>query len=224
MAERHGGRTIFFGEHGQVTPRDITVDLPLLGDHAVQNALAAFAVGRALGMEPCDINAALVNLKPEKGRLCKLPGSMGQHSSTTPTTPRPPRHWRRWTCCETYTRHAPLLFLGDMMELGGPSNFEHVRILEAALTRCDDVYPVGALMGEAARQVGLEGNHFESSRRAALALREEAKITVRFGDVVLVKGSQGARMERISRVLLSEEVLPGEVLPRQDVSWLAGEQ
>ena len=224
MAERHGGRTIFFGEHGQVTPRDLTVDLPLLGNHAVQNALAAFAVGRALGLEPCDINAALVTLKPEKGRLQKLPGINGITLVDDSYNASPASTLAALDVLQDLHATRAIAFLGDMLELGGPSHVEHVRILEAALDRCDDVYPVGPLMGKAARQVGLFGNHFESSREAALALREEDMSMVRFGDVVLVKGSQGTRMERISRALLSEEVIPEEVLPRQDAPWLAGEQ
>ena len=39
------------------------------------------------------------------------------------------------------------------------------------------------------------------------------------GDVLLVKGSQGMRMERISAALLHPDLDPADVLPRQSESW-----
>ncbi len=41
------------------------------------------------------------------------------------------------------------------------------------------------------------------------------------GDAFLVKGSQGLRMERVSVALLSPDLDPTDVLPRQTEAWKA---
>ena len=48
------GEHLLFGvaPDAQITPLDITANLPLLGDHVIYMALAAFAAGTAMGMEP----------------------------------------------------------------------------------------------------------------------------------------------------------------------------
>ncbi|MDE2116864.1 MAG: hypothetical protein KGI79_03240, partial [Patescibacteria group bacterium] len=58
--------------------------------------------------------------------------------------------------------------------------------------------------------------HFDTSNEAAAALRD----MVRAGDVILVKGSQSMRMERISKALLADSSSAADVLPRQEKEWL----
>ena len=43
---------------------------------------------------------------------------------------------------------------------------------------------------------------------------------VRAGDLILVKGSQGKRMERIVREIMAEPNRAGDMLVRQSVLWL----
>lgn len=54
---------------------DATVELPMGGDHNVQNATAAFAVGLAAGMSVADVTRALNEFRGVPGRLESVPGA-----------------------------------------------------------------------------------------------------------------------------------------------------
>ncbi len=57
---------------------------------------------------------------------------------------------------------------------------------------------------------------FENSIDAAYAIKNE----VSQGDVILVKGSQGARMERVSKALMENPERASQLLVRQSKVWL----
>jgi UDP-N-acetylmuramyl pentapeptide synthase len=69
-----------------------------------------------------------------------------------------------------------------------------------------------------ARYAGLPQDHVLSFPDSIQAGEYLAGI-VRAGDVVLVKGSQSMRMERVSVALLADSTKAGEVLVRQDEEW-----
>jgi len=105
--------------------------------------------------------------------------------------------------------------LGDMLELGRYSVLEHERIGTLAGASADVIAAVGIRSRAFATASGrTETIRFDSSASAASALAEE----VRSGDVVLVKGSQSVRTERIVRALLanSEDAVR---LVRQEKKW-----
>ena len=115
--------------------------------------------------------------------------------------------------------------LGDMMELGKYSVDEHKKIgTEAAAA----LGPNGILVtaglrsratAEEALKSGMPGDSvrpFASSEEAAVFLRS----IVQSGDVILVKGSQSSRMERVSKALLREPEKSSLLLPRQEREWL----
>jgi len=54
---------------------DATVELPMGGDHNVQNATAAFAVGLAAGLSVADVTKALKTFRGVPGRLQAVPGT-----------------------------------------------------------------------------------------------------------------------------------------------------
>jgi UDP-N-acetylmuramoyl-tripeptide--D-alanyl-D-alanine ligase len=94
-----------------------------------------------------------------------------------------------------------VVFLGDMLELG-PTGPDLHRETGAKLGgRADVVVGVGSLgklISEGARKAGIkEAHEFEDSTAAAGA----APSLVKEGDAVLVKGSRGARMERVVEAL-----------------------
>lgn len=110
--------------------------------------------------------------------------------------------------------------LGDMLELGRYSRQEHERVGQLAATSVDIVVAVGpraCAIAEAARASGMSEDRalmFDTSYDAAETLRE----MVAEGDIVLVKGSQSIRTERIVERLL-DDPKDAELLVRQDKEW-----
>ncbi|MDP1689750.1 MAG: UDP-N-acetylmuramoyl-tripeptide--D-alanyl-D-alanine ligase [bacterium] len=106
--------------------------------------------------------------------------------------------------------------LGDMLELGRYSVAEHERIAILAGESANVIITVGIrARGFATIPKSAEILQFDNSRTAATALAA----FVSEGDVVLVKGSQSIRTERIVEALLAD---PHDVakLVRQEKKWL----
>ena len=99
------------------------------------------------------------------------------------------------------TRRARLcLVLGDMLELGELSRREHAA-LAGEIAGADAVIAVGpemVVLVEQAAKSGLIISHFGTSAEAATPARD----AVCPGDVVLVKGSRGMKLERIVDAVL----------------------
>lgn len=112
--------------------------------------------------------------------------------------------------------------LGDMLELGRHSVEEHERIGKAAAAAADLVIAVGvrakglASAALAAGKKEAEVRSFDDSTAAALALPG----FIQKSDVVLIKGSQSIRMERITAALLANPERDTPRLPRQERAWL----
>ncbi|HEY1041954.1 MAG TPA: UDP-N-acetylmuramoyl-tripeptide--D-alanyl-D-alanine ligase [Candidatus Paceibacterota bacterium] len=117
-------------------------------------------------------------------------------------------------------RSRRIAVLGDMLELGRYSVEEHRRVGTLAATGADVVVAVGIrarAIAEAARDAGLPQDKvlsFDSSKDAAEALAG----VVGKGDVVLVKGSQGIRTERVAAALLHDEADRAKLV-RQEREW-----
>ena len=111
--------------------------------------------------------------------------------------------------------------LGDMLELGRYSAAEHIRIGHIAKESVDLLITVGPraqAIGEAALADGMpEGSvfAFNNSIDASEAIGDH----LQEGDVVLVKGSQGVRLERITEALLADSSDASELV-RQEKEWL----
>ena len=114
-----------------------------------------------------------------------------------------------------------VVVLGDMLELGRYSIAEHAHIGHLAKEVSDVLVTVGHRakgISDAALADGMTENtvtHFDTSVEAAVHVEGLLKE----GDVVLVKGSQGIRMERIVRPLLAD-FADTKNLVRQDAEWL----
>src|SRR3990167_8452728 len=104
--------------------------------------------------------------------------------------------------------------LGDMLELGKHTDEAHQRAGEVARERSDVLITVGP------RSKVMEGDfHFSNSREAG----EFLKTFVKKGDLILVKGSQGMRLERAVEAILLDQENKANLLVRQESEWLARE-
>ena len=103
-------------------------------------------------------------------------------------------------------RSRKVAVLGDMLELGRYSVAEHAHVGHIAKQTLDMLVTVGHRakgIGETAIEDGMRASsvhHFETSLEAAAHIES----LLEDKDVVLVKGSQGIRLERVMRVLLAD--------------------
>ena len=113
-------------------------------------------------------------------------------------------------------RGRKIAVLGDMLELGRYSVTEHARIGALARLSADLVAAVGvrARAYAAAPGSGAEVIVFDNSTVAAPAIAQ----MLAPGDVVLVKGSQSLRMERVVERLLADPA-DRKLLVRQERAW-----
>lgn len=195
-----------------------------LGTPAVYAALAGASVGLSLGMNLVDIASGLSEFRTEPGRLNLLTGIKGT-----------------WIIDDTYNS-APAsamaaldvlmnidcdgdrwAVLGDMLELGSETEAGHRAVgKRAAELGVDYLVTVGERSMDtlsAAREKGMSEDKsfsFDTSREAGKFLQDRMEQ----GDVLLIKGSQGMRMEFAVKEIMGEPRLARELLCRQDESWV----
>jgi UDP-N-acetylmuramoyl-tripeptide--D-alanyl-D-alanine ligase len=173
-------------------------ELPILGEHMVRNALLAVAAGITFGMALDECAQGLGKIQLTKGRLeHKVVRGIQILDDTYNASPDSVSAALR-TLAALPTAGRRIAVLGRMGELGAESERGHRRVGEvAAETRIDCLVGVGEeaqWIADTASRGGVErvvkvGNTDE----ATAVLRDLAKP----GDVVLVKGSRSAKMERI---------------------------
>lgn len=177
------------------------VDLPVPGAHMVENALLALAAGRAFGVTLAEGAAALAACRLTAGRLERRTlGGIHFLDDSYNANPDSMRAALR-TLAALPTTGARLAVLGRMGELGAEAEAGHRAVGEAAAeAKLDTLIAVGAeahWIAEAARAAGLGTtgaiHHVADTTAAAELLASLAHP----GDLVLLKGSRAARMERV---------------------------
>lgn len=114
--------------------------------------------------------------------------------------------------------------LGDMLELGELATSSHEEVGRAvAASGVDMLVCCGTLahvVADAAKSAGMPGDRiftFAKSPESGLFIQDQ----LRPGDVILIKGSQGSRMEKVTKELMAEPLRAAELLVRQTAEWLA---
>jgi len=188
--------------------------------HQVYSVLAGVAVGLIFKMNLIEISEALKNYEAPVGRLRLLRGIKNS-----------------WVLDDTYNSSPSstlgalellakmpgrkIAAIGDMLELGSFTEEAHRRAGAKAAEVAEIILAVGEraifLADEAKKQGAPKEKifHFASAEEAGHLLQD----IMQEGDVILVKGSQGIRMEKVVKEIMAEPEKARNLLVRQEESW-----
>ncbi len=207
-----------------VTPtRSFEARVPAVGATHVSSCLAAIAVAETLKIETDLVVKGLGQYRPVPGRLNVLAGLKRSILIDDTYNSAPDSMHEALQLFARFPGTHKIAVLGDMLELGGLSDEAHALVgTEVAHIAPSHLVTVGAggkIMAEAAVANGYPDEQvvsFDSSDEARLTVQD----LIREGSVVLVKGSQGMRMEIISKEIMAEPMRATELLCRQYGKWL----
>jgi UDP-N-acetylmuramoyl-tripeptide--D-alanyl-D-alanine ligase len=206
----------------------------VFGRNHVYASLAALALSSGLNFNMLDAANALKNYEVPPGRMRLLKG-INETLIIDDTYNSSP------FACESALRtlgeikygNRKIAILGDMLELGRHTLSAHKNIGFIAKQNLIGENDKLIVVGQRAKGIK-EGAMEDHPAVADLGMRGEnilefldsnetanfIKTFVEKGDVILVKGSQGMRMERIVAALLLDQENKNKLLVRQDAEWL----
>ena len=224
IAEKHTPNVIGFGNtdvsasHLDVEPErsefklDIgsqvhDINLPLAGEHNVNNALAAAACAHALNIDISDIVVGLENARPAKGRLnSQLLGMHRLIDDTYNANPHSVRAAAKVLAAQTGTQ---VMVLGDIGELGEAAISEHQSLGRTIATTginvllCVGQYAPYTVAG--AQEISAINAHAFADKDSLLAyLQSYLQAQQAQPCTVLFKGSRSMEMETLINALVEE--------------------
>lgn len=206
------------GTSFRLNNRTTRVFVPMIGRHNAMNALAAIAVAKRFGLPEEDVIASLATSSKPEMRMQRMDAGgitiLNDCYNANPASMR--------AGIETFLEFEPaarngrrVAILGDMRELGDTSERYHRelgRLVAHWKDEIDAVYCVGECskwIVDDAKSHGFSSaiERFANSELAAKAIARK----VRRGDLVLVKGSRGIKLERVVEQLVGGTKLKSAV-------------
>jgi UDP-N-acetylmuramyl pentapeptide synthase len=203
--------------------RQLKVTVPVVGTAHTEAILAAFAVCEALQMETELILKGLASYRGMPGRLNILSGIKRSILIDDTYNAAPLSTTEALHLLGRFDSDHKAAVLGDMLELGDETDAAHAEIGKLAaslnLQQLVTVGKLGKQIATAALQAGMNAEKIQSYETSDEAKRKVLD-TLQPDSVVLIKGSQGARMEKITKELLAEPMGAAHMLVRQYGHWL----
>ncbi len=185
-------------------------------------AAAAASVGLIYGMNLVRISEALLEFNPPPGRLRLINGEKESFIIDDTYNASPTAAHEALDVLRSLKAKRKIAVLGDMLELGKYTLAAHEGIGKLAAKSADIVMTLGMkakFIAERAVKSGMSQKKvfvFTNLEECAKALEG----MIQKGDLILVKGSQGVRMEKIVLEIMAEPQKAGELLVRQSPVWL----
>jgi UDP-N-acetylmuramyl pentapeptide synthase len=204
-------------------------ELPLsvagsLGNQHIYPLLAALAVVQALNFDIDKTIPVLIGHESPKGRMKIIPGI--HHSTiiddTYNSSPVAVEEALK-TLAHVDTSGKKIAILGDMLELGMYTEREHMRLGTKTMSILDTLITVGLRAEDFANgaiEVGMHKSKTHMFADAVTALNYIKK-NLKTNDILLIKGSQGMRLEKIIPFLMESPDKAKDLLVRQEKEWEA---
>lgn len=203
--------------------KEIHFNLKAVGFPHLSAVLAGVAVSEALGIEIDLIQTGIGSYKPAPGRLNLIAGIKKSILIDDTYNAAPDSTRESLMLLRKIPGKNKMAVLGDMLELGTKSEEAHLQIgklvKELNFDKLITIGSEGKIIAEGARVSGFPEDKITSFNTSDEAMRfiQEA---MEPESIVLIKGSQGVRMEKITKEIMAEPVRASELLCRQYGNWL----
>jgi UDP-N-acetylmuramoyl-tripeptide--D-alanyl-D-alanine ligase len=193
-----------------------------LGIQNMYSSLAGLAVALSQKINLIDASQAFLNHETPKGRMRIIDGikDITILDDTYNSSPVAASQALK-TLGEINSKGRKIAALGDMMELGKHSVEEHYKIGKLINEYADVLITVGIRsrkVAEGALETGMDKKKIFSFDNSIEA-RDKINDLIKKNDIILVKGSQSVRMERIVKEIMLDKEKASELLVRQDEEW-----
>lgn len=193
-----------------------------VGAHALMPALAAAAVGVALGRDLPEIIAGLTKYETPLGRMHLVAGIKNTLIVDDTYNSSPAALVAGLdTLGLIKVKGKKIAAIGDMLELGRHSVEEHRKMGARVAKVADILITVGFRardIAQGALDAGMNDRNifqYEDARAAGKELED----ILEAGDCVYAKGSQSMRMEKLVEEIMRDPEKAPELLVRQDAEW-----
>lgn len=188
----------------------------------VYSVLSAIAAGIAFNLNLVDMAENLKDFPPPAGRMNLIKGINNSLIIDDTYNSAPLSAILALETLKQFSAKRRVAILGDMLELGSACEDGHRQVGKAAVKSAGLLFFIGDNMKFAKDEAEKSG--FSKSKVFIFKNLTEAKIKIApqicEGDVILVKGSQDMRMEKIVKALMAEPEKAGELLTRQGKEWI----
>lgn len=192
----------------------------IVAEHHIGAALAAIAVALSLKLNLVRVAEKLGAFAPLPGRLRIIPGFNAALILDDSYNASPVSTEEALKVLGRLQSTRRIAVLGDMLELGQESQTLHEAL--APILKTANIN-IAVLVGQRMKALYDELKNYPDIQTYWEAdpqtVAQNIKSIVEPGDSILIKGSQGMRMEFISRMLLADETLAEQFLCRQSKGW-----
>jgi len=201
----------------------------VVGKQHIYSALSAFTVGISQGLNIVNMKQALLEHEPAQGRMRLIEGInnstiIDDSYNASPAAVREALN----TLKNINTSGLPvgktgkkIAVLGDMMELGSHSTEEHIKIGKFVAHTADILITIGIrskYIAQGANEEKMKKRDIFQFNDSKTAGNKLAKI-IEENDIILVKGSQSIRTEKVVEKVMAYPEQKFKLLVRQEEEW-----
>jgi UDP-N-acetylmuramoyl-tripeptide--D-alanyl-D-alanine ligase len=183
-----------------------------LGVQHIYSVLPAIIYGHIVGMGASEIQRILSDYTPLPGRGNIVAGRKNTTIINETYNANPLSMEMALKVLAIMKGKPKIAILGDMLELGAESEKEHKAVLDYAHKVADEIVTVGPRMK-------VVYNNGECAFTDVEGAKNYVAHNLKEGAVILVKGSQGTRMEKIVEAIMLNPSSKEKLLPRQSKRW-----